>query len=213
MKNIAKIHFINQTVFLDESFEEHFWQKADEIFVKHYWSGVLAETNRHSKANLLWGKDYFWIRFVCEQGETLYINDKPNLTKKSIGLWDFDVAEIFISPDSANFSKYFEFEVSPTGEWLDLGIHQMPDKRETDWEFQSNMKVATKIEENRIIMVMQIPFSAFGKTPKVGEKWRGNLFRCVGNGENRGYLAWQPTLTEKPNFHVPEKFGWFEFVK
>ena len=48
--------------------------------------------------------------------------------------------------------------------------------------------------------------------PSSGDVWHGNIFRCVGKGENRGYLAWQPTETPAPNFHVPEKFGEFEFV-
>jgi hypothetical protein len=49
--------------------------------------------------------------------------------------------------------------------------------------------------------------------PKSGDVWLGNLLRCVGRDPDRGYLAWQPTMTEKPNFHVPEKFGEFEFVR
>jgi hypothetical protein len=212
MIETAKIHFVNKFISI-EDLENKIWEKSDKISLNHYWSGDFATTNRHSIVNLLWDEKFFSLRFVCEQGEALSINDNPNLTKKSIGLWDFDVCEIFVAPNLENPARYFEFEVSPTGEWLDLGIYQLIDKRETDWNYESNMKVATKIAENRIIMAMQIPFSAFGKMPKANEKWRGNLFRCVGNGENRGYLAWQPTLTEKPNFHVPERFGWFEFVK
>jgi hypothetical protein len=30
-------------------------------------------------------------------------------------------------------------------------------------------------------------------------------------GDER-YLAWQPTYTAAPSFHVPEVFGWLEFV-
>ncbi len=39
----------------------------------------------------------------------------------------------------------------------------------------------------------------------------GNLFRCIGVGNER-YLAWQPTGTPEPLFHVPEAFGWIQFV-
>jgi hypothetical protein len=212
MEGLIKIKYSKQEVQI-ENLDDFFWEKTDEVKIKNYWSGLEAEKSRHSTVNLLWGEDFLWVRFVCNQGETLYINDKPSLTKKSIGLWDFDVCEIFLAPNLENTAKYYEFEVSPSGEWLDLAIHQMPEKRETDWEFKSNMKVATKILENSIIMAIQIPWKAFGKKPYEGEKWGGNLFRCVGKGENRGYLAWQPTLTEKPNFHIPKKFGWFEFVK
>jgi hypothetical protein len=41
--------------------------------------------------------------------------------------------------------------------------------------------------------------------------WRINLFRCVGVGDDR-YLAWQPTYTAEPSFHVPEVFGWLDFL-
>ena len=75
------------------------------------------------------------------------------------------------------------------------------------------MEAAAKIEKNRIVMAMKIPWTAFGKKPDLGDVWLGNIFRCVGKDPNRGYLAWQPTLTEKPNFHVPERFGRFTFVR
>jgi alpha-galactosidase len=62
-------------------------------------------------------------------------------------------------------------------------------------------------------MAIKIPWEALGRKPKPGDIWLGNIFRCVGSDPDRGYLAWQPTLTEKPNFHVPEKFGMFSFVR
>lgn len=60
--------------------------------------------------------------------------------------------------------------------------------------------------------MIKINWQAFGKKPNEGKIWHGNLFRCVGEGETRGYLAWQPTMTEKPNFHFPEAFGEIEFT-
>ena len=64
-----------------------------------------------------------------------------------------------------------------------------------------------------IVMAIKVPWEAFGARPGIGDVWLGNLFRCVGTGSTRGYLAWQPTETETPNFHVPEKFGEFLFEK
>jgi hypothetical protein len=61
-------------------------------------------------------------------------------------------------------------------------------------------------------MALKVPWSAFGRKPRPGDVWLGNLFRCVGKDPNRGYLAWSPTLTKVPNFHVPERFGEFVFV-
>ena len=74
-------------------------------------------------------------------------------------------------------------------------------------------KGALVIEKDKIRMAIKIEWKAFGKTPKAGDIWLGNLFRCVGEGETRGYLAWQPTKTIEPSFHVPEAFGEFEFAE
>ena len=69
------------------------------------------------------------------------------------------------------------------------------------------------VNDGRVVIVMKIPWTAFGKRPEAGDVWLGNILRCVGKGPNRGYLAWSPTFTEQPNFHVPERFGEFRFVK
>jgi hypothetical protein len=73
------------------------------------------------------------------------------------------------------------------------------------------MTTTARIGESQRIIVMRIPWGDRIHKPQPGERWRVNLFRCVGSGENRGYLAWQPTRTEQPNFHVPEAFGWLVF--
>jgi alpha-galactosidase len=42
--------------------------------------------------------------------------------------------------------------------------------------------------------------------------WRANFYRVEGSREPRSYLAWQPTGTPQPNFHVPSKFGMLRFA-
>lgn len=128
-----------------------------------------------------------------------------------MGLWDRDVCELFIAPDANEPERYFEFEAAPTGEWLDLIVRQRLDVRETDWEFHSGMTVAASVKANNVTVAMRVPWDALGRVPHVGERWRANLFRCIGAGPTRGYLAWQPTLTEEPGFHVPAAFGWIQF--
>ena len=188
------------------------WAKAAEISIKKYWSGEIAPIGRHFKTRLLWSNTALYVRFEASQNEPLVISETPNLTSKTNGLWERDVCEIFLAPNPKEFRKYFEFEVAPTGEWIDLEIHQMPNQRETNFAYESGMQTAAKIEKDKIWMVFKVEWKAFGKTPKAGEIWKGNIFRCVGSGETRGYLAWQPTETEKPNFHVPDRFGEFEFL-
>jgi alpha-galactosidase len=197
--------------FLINEFDHESWIRAREVLIENYWSDEKAAIGRHAKAKLLWSDSAFYIRFEANQTETLVVSNSPNLESKTIGLWDRDVCEIFVAPNPKVSNKYFEFEVAPNGEWIDLEIQLMSDKRETNFDYISGMESAAKIEICKVWMAMKIEWTAFGKTPKANDVWKGNLFRCVGIGETRGYLAWSPTKTETPNFHVPEAFGEFEF--
>ena len=210
--NRLKITHISRD-FSVENLSDSAWKKAADVEVTNYWSGADAPLGRHFKTRLLWSGTALYVRFEANQTEPLIVSDKPDLTKKTRGLWERDVCEIFIAPNKAERNKYFEFEIAPTGEWIDLGIEVTPTKRETDWDYASGMQSAVKIEKDKIVMAIKIEWKALGKTPKPGDVWLGNLFRCVGKDPTRGYLAWQPTKTKEPAFHVPEAFGEFQFVK
>ena len=210
--NTARVSYISRDFAL-EDFDDAAWKNCDEICISRLWSGVEAEWQRHFTTKLVWTDTVFFIRFEGNQNEPLVLNANPNLGSKTNYLWERDVFEIFVAPGAENVFEYLEFEAAPTGEWLDLRIRISGDgSRQTDFEYDSGMRVATRIEQNKISLVMKIGWDAFGRKPAKGEVWRGNLFRCIGAGATRGYLAWQPTMTEQPNFHVPEKFGFFEFV-
>ncbi len=189
------------------------WKRASQSVITKYWSAKKAPKQRQFTVRLLWSDTALYVRFDASQSEPLVVSEKADVTKKIRGLWDRDVCEIFIAPDASQKNKYFEFEIAPNGEWIDLGIEIASQERKTDWDYKSGMTSAAKIEKDKVVMAIKIPFASLRRTPKVGDVWLGNLFRCVGKDPTRGYLAWQPTETEKPNFHVPEKFGEFRFEK
>ncbi|MGI8638619.1 MAG: carbohydrate-binding family 9-like protein [Pyrinomonadaceae bacterium] len=211
--NRIKVSYTGSDFEIDD-FGNRVWQKAFELYLNSYWSGIAAETERHAKAKLVWTEIALYIMFEGNQKEPLVVNSKPNTIEKAMFLWERDVFEIFVAPDSGKTERYFEFEVAPTGEWLDVELEILPDgEYKSNFDYNSGMKTAAKIMNNKILAAIKIEWQAFGKKPDEGEVWRGNLFRCIGAGETRGYLTWQPTMTEKPNFHIPEAFGEFEFVK
>ncbi|MDQ1611990.1 MAG: hypothetical protein QOG00_1921 [Pyrinomonadaceae bacterium] len=190
------------------------WARACPVRLKRYWSGEAAPFARQAEARLLWDERGLSARFVCEQREPLVVSASPERGWKTMGLWDRDVCELFVAPRADDPSRYFEFEVAPTGEWLDLALRVGVFGRETDWGFYSGMESAACISADSVTVTMRVPWDAFGisAAPRAGERWRANLFRCVGAGETRGYVAWQPTHAPEPNFHVPEKFGWLHFA-
>ena len=187
------------------------WSQAAPVSITQYWSGERAPASRHAEARIVWSDAALAVRFVCPQSEPLIVSPIPQTNSKTLGLWDRDVCEIYIAPDPALPNRYFEFEAAPTGEWVDVAIRITEAGRETDFSFHSGMTVATRVEDNQIVIAIRIPWSKQIPQPQRGDKWRVNLFRCVGIDPTRGYLAWRPTYTPEPGFHAPEVFGWLLF--
>jgi len=134
--------------------------------------------------------------------------ERIDLQTKGASLWDRDVVEAFIGPESADTGKYFEFEVSPSNERLDVQV-DLPQK---DFAWKSGFESVVKIDRKRRVWTceMRIPWEALsGKPPTVGSAWRLNLFRC--DRANKAFLAWKPPLTG--SFHTPERFGGVEFME
>jgi len=194
-----------------DDFENDAWQECEPIIIAHEWSGAPAPVERHAEVRICWSAAALHVRFVCNQHEPLVVDENPKTDRKTLGLWDRDVCEIFVAPNPEEPSRYFEFNAAPTGEWVDLGILVKPAGRETDWDFESGMKAAARIEESVVRVAMTLPWSTSLPKPNPQDLWRVNLFRCVGPESPHRYLAWRPTRTPEPNFHVPEAFGSLRF--
>ncbi|HMO79324.1 MAG TPA: carbohydrate-binding family 9-like protein [Pyrinomonadaceae bacterium] len=189
------------------------WQTARAVLIDRYWSGETAPMSRHFIVRMLWTRRSLYMKCEATQQEPLVVSLTPKTESKAMGLWGRDVCELFIAPIRELPEKYFEFEVAPNGEWLDLAIDVTSGTRVTDWDFASGMLAAARVDEGSVTMAFKVDFKAFDKTPRPGEIWLGNFFRAVGRDPDRGYLAWRPTMTPKPDFHVPSKFGEIEFLR
>ena len=198
--------FVDVPVGVDD-FDNEAWQRCEPVTIAHLWSGAPAAVERHAEARICWSDEGLHVRFVGNQHEPLVVSAEPKTDRKTLGLWDRDVCEIYLAPDAKNPQRYFEFEAAPTGEWVDLGIVLTPEGRQTDWEYSSDLRVAARVESTRIKVGITIPWSDLIPKPKAGDLWLVNLFRCVGPEAPERYLTWRPTGTPEPNFHVPEAFG------
>lgn len=210
-ERIIKAPFFSKSLPV-QALHDREWDLVPRIAIRQHWSGEPAPATRHADAQVCWNDEALNVRFVCMQSEPLIVVADPATHQKTLRLWERDVCEIFLAPEPHNPFCYFEFEAAPTGEWLDLGIVITESGRETMWDYNSGMTTAAEIIGERLTIGMRIPWSESIRKPKAGDKWRANVFRCVGPESESRYLAWQPTKTREPNFHVPEAFGWLLFM-
>jgi alpha-galactosidase len=185
------------------------WQKAEAIVFCSNWQGKNPDQQRETGVRVLWSSQTLYLRFECRYRELFLFEDSDSNGRRD-HLWDRDVAEAFLQPDPAREHYYREFEVSPNEMWIDLDV--FPGGLA---DLKSGMKRSVFLDEKarRWTAELAIPMSAL--TPHFDPKamWRANFYRVEGKKEPRAYLAWRPTGTPEPNFHVPAAFGRLRFAK
>lgn len=204
--------FLSQSFSLDTSFSSTQWQKTIPLEIKRDWQGNAAPQELHTAVRVLWTHTAIVFGFECRFTE-LDIDPEFDVNEERYALWDRDVCEAFIrTPLETSEQVYKEFEVAPTGQFCDLKIDRAQGLK--DWEWQSGMRTASEIDEAEKIWraTMAIPFEAFGLTPQSGDVWHANLFRISRLNGIRQFLSYSPTMTERPNFHVPAAFVELRFV-
>jgi hypothetical protein len=193
---------------------------ADSSFW-HGVAGIVAERDANGNAvsgyqmevRSRWTHENLYFLFTCPYAD-LYLKPDPKIEVKTNGLWNWDVAEVFIGADIQDIRKYKEFEISPQGEWIDLDIDLDRPKDSHDWTWNSGITVAARIDPHthRWYGFMKIPYSSVdSRDASAGNVLRVNFFLSEGAGASHEQIAWQPTHSK--SFHVPEVFGKLKLVK
>ena len=183
------------------------WQLASPISFCADWQGLNADPALLTQVKALWSARTLFLRFECRYRE-LHVFEDAEPDGRRDHLWDRDVVEAFLQPNAAQERHYKEFEVSPNGMWVDLDI--FPGGRS---DLKSGLQRSTVLDEpqRQWAAELAIPMAALSRNFDASAVWRANFYRVEGRREPRQYLAWRPTHTPEPNFHVPGAFGILRF--
>jgi hypothetical protein len=211
---------------VDGQLEEEAWRAADAVVLRSVCDGTFPE--------------HLTIAMMCRDARNLYIAFRcedqdiwSDFRRRDEHLWEGEVVEAFIGTGK-DATRYFEFEVSPRNVVWDGRITNPGDRgagirMDSAWNCEG-LRTAISVMGNvddkndrdrRWTAEMAIPFrsiSVGGAMPKTGESWRINLFRIekdrVGREPPPNGLelsAWSPAFLERPDFHVPSRFGFLDF--
>ena len=188
-----------------------FWSAARPAYLEKDIQGKNIP-NFRTEVRTRWTKDNVYFLFICPYDE-LYLKPSPNTAQETNELWNWDVAEVFISSNFSDIKRYQEFEVSPQGEWIDLDVDLHKPHHEDGWTWNSGFEVSARIDPatHHWYAAMRIPWSAVGaRTPATGNTFRMNLFLSEGPATNHHEVTWQPPMSN--TFHVPERFGLLKLI-
>lgn|SRR5262249_20421614 len=182
------------------------WHHTEPIRFCADWQGQNPDPTLETEVRVLWSDSTLYLRFVCRY-HTLFVFDDSDSSGRRDHLWDRDVAEAFLQPKPSPERYYKEFEVAPNGMWIDL--HISPSGLTN---LKSGLQRSVHIDDRIWVAEMAIPISSLTTTFDPAQPWHANFYRIEGGSEPRQYLAWRPTCTPQPNFHVPEAFGRLRFL-
>lgn len=202
---------------LDGVLDEAFWQQAPqtEAFVRTM-DGRAGEPT--ATARMAWDDDNLYIAFEIEDE---YL--KCDFDGLDAHLWEQDVAEVMIDPDSDG-RNYVELQVSPTGLVFDtrFDLRRSPSPwGDFNWNSELRNGVAVRGTANDdeadqgYTVEMQIPHRglvlarATEGPPQPGDTWRIALYALDALPEGQQGVGWSAPLVG--DFHVPDRFGHVTF--
>jgi hypothetical protein len=191
-----------------------FWRKSASAHIVKDCTHVIDYPELDTEVRGFWTDTDLYLLFRCPYKELNRFLPAMGGGPR-VKLWDRDVVEMFLGDDWTNIRHYREFEIAPTGDWIDLAIDL--DKRSYDHAWRSGWKTAARIDSESHVWyaAAQIPLKAVSNARvRPRTKWRANLYRIEGLGDDtrRHFMCWQPTcvINRDPN-HVPENFGTLVF--
>jgi len=173
----------------------------------------MAYPEAKTTIKAFWTDTDLYVFFRCPYA-ALNLFEPANHQQARMNLWDRDVVEMFVGDDWQNTGHYREFEIAPTGDWIDLAIDL--DKKSFDRTWRSGWETLARVDEKDKVWyaAARIPLKAVsGKPIRVGTKWRVNFYRIDGPGgnETRHFMCWQQTCNHQHGNHTPESFGTLAF--
>jgi len=191
------------------------WKEAEWVKFDHDMSGQRAYPQAETQVAGAWTPTYVYFAFRSKYS-TLNVYEGEDVAKERWELWQRDVVEVFINSEPQRVNHYYEFEVAPNNQWIDLEI----DKNKNpfnDAAWDSHFDHATRVDAQNHVWTceMRIPVKAMGvESLGPDSEWRVNFYRADGPGNDaqRRFLSWS-TIPEGKTFHVPTRFGLIRFVK
>ncbi len=208
-----------EAIHVDGKLDERVWEKAQAVNLSHKNGG---EPQQATTVRMLWDDYYLYFSWDCVDSHIW-----STMTVRDLPLYNEEVVEVFIDPNSDRFS-YVELEVNPLGTlWdgfiLNNGLNDegrvqltgilawnskdirwaawprgtVNDSSDTDQGWSAEMAVPLK----DIVTAPNNP-------PRDGDKWLINFFRIDlpdGAGKKGEGQSWSPV--GEGTFHKPDKFG------
>lgn len=168
------------------------------------WTDPLPIT---AQAQLCWDENALYLRMEAFEQDI-----RKEETDPLAEICCDSCLEFFLQPTDA--PTYLNFEINPLANYLiGQGCRGVEKRlRVIVPDFETRMAPKVEFTETGWVLYYKVPFNFIRLfypqfEAKVGVKVRANCYKCGDKTVKPHYLAWNPTVSEEPAFHLPEYFG------
>jgi hypothetical protein len=196
---------------IDGKLDDKAWASAgtiEFIFPWEFQTGAKQKTT----ARLLWDDDYLYVSYDCDDADIVALR-----TERDDPTYMDDAVEIFINPKPSETGVYYGLEMNARAVLYD---YVMVNTRYVLKRFNlQGVLLATHLrgtlnvtgdEDKGWSLEVAIPWANFeelSKRPVPGTVWTAALNRWDGTEPNRRLSMWVDPQQQRPNPHVPARFG------
>ena len=195
--------------------DKPFWSAAPRVSFDQAGFTRTPYPKLETQVASRWTRNYLYLAFWCHY-QTLNVFEGEDPRAERWGLWEKDVVEAFIAPDPQRPFHYFEFEIAPTNQWIDLEIN-LKKNPFNNAQWNSGFEHATRVDAARHVWTSEwrIPLASLsGSGIMPTGDWRINFYRSDGAAPHRRAMSWGALPRQLPqnSFHQPESFGILRFI-
>jgi hypothetical protein len=128
---------------------------------------------------------------------------KPQLARDEYP-YEFDVVELFVRNAKSGDPTYYEFEVSPYNQSLQVNV--VEPRQQYQFGVKNGFTHRAAIVAGGWEAEMEIPLASLGWDGKQPLQLIGNAYAALGAGDRRVYWSLFELPHGKPDFHVPSAF-------
>jgi hypothetical protein len=118
--------------------------------------------------------------------------------------YDFDVVELFVTNAKSGSPAYYEFEVSPYNQSLQVNV--VAPREEYYFGVKNGFTHKAVITADGWEVEMNIPLASLGWDGKQPLRLIGNAYAALGEKDRRVYWSLFELPGGKPDFHMPSAF-------
>jgi hypothetical protein len=214
------VQFTKQQAVIDAVWDNKFWKGSEPQRLNNYM-GSKPSHFPETQVKLKYDNNNIYVIFRVKDH---YVRAVAKETNGKV--YEDSCVELFFTPGSDVNRGYFNLETNCKGVFLfqyhlnngkKQGFVDSKDAGEIEMSHSLEKNAENEITEPLVWTIeYKIPFSILSKymdvdKPASGVRWKANFYKCGDKTSHPHWLTWAPVVFPKPNFHLPEFFGWLEF--